>query len=263
MSVLSLLNVIDIRDQLPKADWRIGTRPATTSLTWHYNGPAVPEPRQYGDGLIAQLRGDANYQMRRGWGGTVDGAPHLMYHLVVAADGTLYQTADLYEMLWHCAHADGNSRGLALHFPLGIGQKPTAPQLASAFRASDLLRAQFNIPLNRALGHIEWKHATACPGPFLMEHLIAYRTWLRPTVAPTPTPTGLRRFQLLESLTAPARVRQGPATSYPVAGRMKPQARSCLWTPPSRAKRSRAIPPGCIWRACRTSRPISTLSRKR
>lgn len=220
MTVLSLLGATDIRDQLPRADWRIGTRNATTSLTWHYNGPAVAPDHQAGAGLIAQLKGDAEWQMRKGWGGTVNGAPHLMYHLVIGRDGAMYQTADLYEQLWHCAHQDGNSRGLALHFPLGEGQAPSTAQMAAGFRASDLLRAQFNIPLNRVLGHLEWKHATACPGSILMRYLESYRTGVRPTVAPTPIPAELRRFEVTS--TANANVRQGPGTSFPVAGRMKP-----------------------------------------
>src|SRR5438105_4643558 len=125
MSFLADLGVIDIRDKLPRASWTIGTRAATTSLTWHYSGPPVPPMRQYGDGLIDQLIADARWQMRPGWGGTVGGADGLMYHLVIASDGAAYQARDLDALLWHCAHADGNAHGLALHFPLGTNQAPT------------------------------------------------------------------------------------------------------------------------------------------
>lgn len=210
---------IDIRDQLPRRDWRIGARASTTSITWHYNGPAVASERQYGAGLIAQLAADAAWQMRPGWGGTVNGAPHLMYHLVIASDGRVYQTADLAEILWHCAHQDGNSAGLALHFPLGEGQQPSTAQMISAIRVSEALRARYAIPLNRTLGHLEWKHATACPGPNLMTHLIEYRSHLAPRVVATPTTAGLRRFQL--TCATKANVRQGPGTSYPIAGTLK------------------------------------------
>ena len=157
--------------------------------------------------------------MRPGWGGTKDGADGLMYHLVFASDGQIYQARDLDAMLWHAAHADANSRGLALHFPIGEGQQPTAPQLASAFRASDLLRAQLQIPLNRTLGHLEWKHATACPGPILMQHLMAYRAGAQVVVTPTPTPAGLRRFRI--TCDGVANVRQGPGVGFPVAGTLK------------------------------------------
>jgi len=216
---LSQLNVIDIRSRLPRAKWSIGTRSATTSETWHYNGPAVPSERQRGEGLIQQLIADAQWQMRPGWGGTVDGADGLMYHLIFASDGTIYQARDIDALLWHCAHADGNSRGLAFHFPIGLGQQPSAAQLISAFRASDLLRRRFAIPLNRTIGHLEWKHATACPGPNIMQHLVAYRAGVEPRVTKTPTPAGLKRFLL--TCADKANVRQGPGTNFPIAGTLK------------------------------------------
>ena len=57
MSFLSDLGLIDIRDRLPRRAWIIGEREATTSLTWHWNGPAVHPERQHGAGLIEQLHG--------------------------------------------------------------------------------------------------------------------------------------------------------------------------------------------------------------
>lgn len=222
------LCVVDIGSQLPRANWSIGARTATTSLTWHYNGPAVPIECQRGPGLIAQLRADAEWQMRSGWGGTVNGADGLMYHLAVGSDGTIYQTRDLAALLWHCAHQDGNSSGLALHFPLGSGQRPTPVQLASAIRVCDVLRAHYQIALTRVVGHLEWKHATACPGPTLMQTLTAYRTGLPASIAATALTAGLRRWRIDENLKAPALVRQKPARSeadgqmVPIAGRLKP-----------------------------------------
>jgi hypothetical protein len=222
MNVLDLIGAIDIRGELPHADWRIGQRRATTSVTWHYNGPPVPESRQHGDGLIAQLRADAAYQMRAGWGGTKGGAPGLMYHLVVDSRGAVYQTADLFDILWHCAHADGNSRGLALHFPLGGDQAPTTAQLFAAERATDLLRNAFSIPLSRVFGHLEWKHATACPGPHLMADLVRYRAGAEPVHTPTLIPAGLRRWQINPLYTDPVRVHTAPRLDSPIAGRFKP-----------------------------------------
>ncbi len=219
---LRALGVIDIRHLLPRDTWIIGERESTTSLTWHYNGPEVPEERQYGAGLIAQLRADAEWQMCAGWGGTINGAPHLMYTLVVDALGTIYLTADILEILWHCAHQDGNGCGLALHFPLGGKQEPTAAQLAAAIRVSDAIRARYKIDIRRVMGHLEWKHATACPGTSLMRHLAAYRDGRVPTIIPTPVPAGMRRFQVLTSLDQPARVREAPHLDAKVAGRMKP-----------------------------------------
>ena len=219
---LRQLGVIDIRERLPRAAWSIGRRSATTSLTYHYNGPPVPLTRQRGPGLIAQLRIDAAYQMKPGWGGTKDGADGLMYHLVVGADGAILLARDLDALLWHCGHGDGNSHGLALHLPIGGSQAPTPAQLASTIRLTDALRSHYRIPLARTLGHLEWKHATLCPGPALMAAVRSYRSDMVPIVVPTPTPAGLRRWQIRWDLGVNANVRQGPGVSFPVAGRMKP-----------------------------------------
>lgn len=225
---LRALGVIDIRHLLPRDTWIIGERDATTSLTWHYNGPEVRIERQYGEGLIAQLCADAVWQMKAGWGGTINGAPHLMYHLVVDALGAIYLTADIQEILWHCAHQDGNSRGLALHFPLGGKQEPTTVQLAAGIRVSDAIRARYKLDMRRVFGHVEWKRATACPGTSLMRHLAAYRDGRAPVIVPTPTPAGMRLFEIKPDLGANAQVRQAPRKRWPngaevkVAGRLKP-----------------------------------------
>lgn len=213
------LQVVDLRDKLPKRSWQIGVRADTTSITWHYNGPAVAPVHQFGAGLIAQLVADAQYQMRPGWGGTVNGAPHLMYHLVFGADGAVYLTSDIYEILWHCAHQDGNSHGLALHFPIGEGQSPTPQQLSSALRVTDALRVRSSIPHERVLGHLEWKHATLCPGAILMQMLRSYRGGQAPVVQPTPLAPNLRQFLL--TCDGKANVRQGPGTTFPIAGTLK------------------------------------------
>jgi hypothetical protein len=145
-----------------------------------------------------------------------------MYTIVVDALGTVYQVADIDEILWHCAHADGNGRGLALHFPLGGRQEPTPAQLAAGFRVSDALRGAFNISFDRVMGHLEWKRATACPGPALMWHLIAYRAGRTPIIRPTPTPAGLRRWKIRPDLIDKVNVRQGPGVNFKIAGTLKP-----------------------------------------
>lgn len=229
MDWLRDLGVVSIADQLPRAAWAIGTRAATTSITWHYNGPAVPPDRQVGAGLLAQLRADAAYQMRPGWGGAPSGADGLMYHFVIAADGAIYQTRALDALLWHCAHQDGNSRGLALHLPLGGNQAPAPAQLRALIQLTTALRAACGIVMGRTLGHQEWKHATACPGVPLMRALLDYRGGIyAPQVAPTPLPDGMRRWRITPTLDASARVRllpqtrRGDGTEIPIVTRLKP-----------------------------------------
>lgn len=216
---LAELNIRDIRAQLPRADWIIGLRDGTTSITVHYNGPPLPPERQRGDGLIAQLQGDARYHMTPGWGGTVNGSPHIAYHYCVASDGVIYQLCSDREILWHCGHQDGNSHGLAIHFPLGGDQDATAIQWSRGLQLIDALCLFYNVPRARVFGHLEWKHATACPGQ-LQPHVEAYRGAAQPP-APTIVP-GLRQFQISPNLAASARVRQGPGVSFPIAGHMKP-----------------------------------------
>ncbi len=216
------LNIVDIRHLLPAHDWKIGFRTQTTSLTWHWNGGPVPDAHRSGDGLIQQLINDSYWQMRPGWGGTINGAPHLMYHLCVGADGQAYQTSEITEQLWHAAHQDANSNGLSLHFVLGQGQEPTPAQLTTGLLLSDALRDIYRIPRQRILGHLEWKHATACPGPALMRELLAYRKQQAPLFAPVPPLKNIRRFRLSLDLPFAARVRQGPGLSFPVATRLKP-----------------------------------------
>ena len=217
---LPQLNAVDIRDRLPRASWEIGRRPATTSITVHYNGPAVSPSKQTGEGLISQLIIDANWQMQPGWGGSTNGADGLMYHLVVAADGTIYQTRDLDSMLWHCGHQDGNTNGLALHLPLGDNQDATDVQWKAVLFALDTLRAAYNISFDRVVGHLEWKHATQCPGPNLMPRVQTYRSWAASNVQPTPIPANIGKFLVISP--DALNVRQGPGMEFPIAGTLKP-----------------------------------------
>lgn len=218
---LNELGIIDIRRQLPRAKWSIGRRPATTSITVHYNGPPVAMARQSGVGLISQLTADAVWQMRPGWGGTHDGADGLQYHFVVDGLGTIYQARDIDAILWHCAHQDGNGRGLSVHLPLGGSQDATPRQWARVVALLDALRAAYHIPAQRVVGHLEWKHATACPGR-LMPRVAQYRDDNPAVVAPTPTPPGLVRMRVLPELKASVNIRQGPGRSFAVAGSYKP-----------------------------------------
>lgn len=222
MGILQDIGAIDIIHRLPRRNWIIGKRRKTTLLVWHYNGPPVPTARQYGQGLIEQLRIDAAWQMRAGWGGTKGGAPGLMYALVFDALGNVYQTQPLDDILWHCANEDGNSHGLALHVPVGGSQVPSDACLTALKRTTSLLCSYYKIPKNRVLGHKEVKPTTACPGVSLMNNLRAWRMGMGPIVKPTPTPIGLRRFVVREDLTMNVNVRQGPGVRFPVAGRYKP-----------------------------------------
>lgn len=217
MTQLAQLPIFDITHELPRRDWIIGTRPATDSITLHWNGPTVAQSRQRGAGLIEQLIADSNWQMRPGWGNTKNGAPHLMYGYVVDTDGVIYRTARPDEMLWHCAHQVGNSRGLAIHFPIGEGQDVTPWQWTVGLRLVEALRQDYNVVKKRVFGHLEWTGLTKCPGPRLMGRLLAYRG-NTPAPAPTVVP-GLRKFRVIAE--DGLKIRQGPAKAFPEAGKLK------------------------------------------
>lgn len=217
---LASLNAVDIRSRLPRAPWEIGRRAATTSITVHYNGPEVPLSHQSGDGLITQLIADTNWQMQKGWGGTTNGADGLQYHLVIASDGTVYQARDLDSMLWHCAHQDGNTNGLAVHLPLGGMQAPTDVQWIAVMKVLNALRMAYAVPASRVVGHIEWKHATQCPGPVVQPRVVAYRQGAGPILPPNGQ-SGLLRYQVISADNL--NIREGPGLN-PKTGQLYPVA---------------------------------------
>lgn len=214
---LPQLNAVDIRSKLPRASWEIGRRSSTTSITVHYNGPAVPSSHQSGDGLLSQLKTDCAWQMQPGWGGSTNGADGLMYHLVIASDGIVYQARDLDALLWHCGHADGNTNGLAVHLPIGDSQMPSDVQWQATLKTIETLRRAFVLSVPRILGHIEWKHATQCPGPNIMQRLVAYRQGQSGIVTPTGG-MGLVRYQVVNLAPGDTlNIREGRGTNYPIA----------------------------------------------
>jgi hypothetical protein len=171
------MNILDLRQKLPlNSRWdgaTIGTRGQTRFVTLHYNGPAVPEHRQSGLGLMQQLRIDLDWQTQPGWSGVPQGADGLQYHFVVAADGTVYQTRDEDALLWHCANGTGNAQSLSVHFPIGGLQEPTDAMWQAGVALVEHLRHKYSIARGAVLGHLEWSSNT-CPGR-LMPRIVEYR----------------------------------------------------------------------------------------
>lgn len=227
MSALERLHIVDLRGQLPHDEWIIGLRKRTDSITWHWNGPAVAEHRMHGDGLVDQLIDDAIWQMRPGWGGTKEGAPHLMYHLAIGSDGQIYLCCKLDEKLWHCGHQDGNGTGLSIHLAVGKHadgreQRLTPRQADSLLDLTEALRLDYQISRSRIVGHREWTGLTECPGNEIMELLQTYRAGKTPLIFQPELPAGVRAFQIRPELTANARVRQDYRLNAKIAGTLKP-----------------------------------------
>src|SRR4051794_32389979 len=135
MTALAQLNILDLRAQLPRnprADPDLGTFAAKTSVTLHYNGPAVRGAGNR-DEEIHQLVMDAAYHIGKIWGYSAGRALYgngIMYHFAVLSDGTICQLRNLDCILWHCANGSGNRTSMSVHLPLGEGQPPTPAQWA-------------------------------------------------------------------------------------------------------------------------------------
>lgn len=211
MTRLATLGLGDLRRDLPRRSWEIGRNAHKTTITLHYNGPAVANRTHAAE--IAQLIGDARYHMRPGGVGAANGADGIQYHLAILSDGTFYQLRDLDAELWHCANAAGNSSSIAIHLPLGGTQDATAPQWQAFGVLSDALIADYRMAGRSAVrGHREWprsdgKPQSTCPGPLLMARLIDWRQ------TRTSEPACLR-FRVIVDV---VNIREGKGTQYPVA----------------------------------------------
>ncbi|NNJ10582.1 N-acetylmuramoyl-L-alanine amidase [Chloroflexales bacterium ZM16-3] len=194
----------DIRELLPRANWSIGHREgAPRYVTLHYNGPTVMNRTPKGE--INQLIGDARWHMRPGALGAKNGGDGLQYHYAVLSDGTIHQLRDEADVLWHCGNSVGNQWSLSVHLPLGGQQDATEPQWASTLRLFGWLTTRHLIPVQRVLGHKEWK-ATDCPGPLITPRLLRWRD-----AAPAT------QIAALLEATVDVGVYEGPGTTFPIA----------------------------------------------
>jgi hypothetical protein len=145
--------VIDIRATLPRRNWSIGTWSPKTSVTVHWNGPAV----DYQANPVNVAIADAQYHIDKNWGTASSPAygDGIMYHRLYAPDGTVFQTRDDDAVLWHC-NSSGNTTSFAWQVMTGQGQTATTAQLDS------LARDLVDSGLERK-GHRDWS-STQCPG---------------------------------------------------------------------------------------------------
>jgi N-acetylmuramoyl-L-alanine amidase len=207
---LASLDVRDLRPQLniiPGVPSRAQRQGAVTSLTLHYNGPAVAGVGTPERELRQIVRIDVpNHQQRIG-------ADSLMYHLVVLSDGSIHQTRDYELIAWHCRNREGNHHSLAIHLPVGGAQRPTARQWDATVALFEALIEDYDLEGPGIVkGHREWSE-TECPGPHLMERL---RAWRGASSPPTDTAGDAGFYRVRRDVSA-ARVRTGPGREFPVA----------------------------------------------
>ncbi|NJL06757.1 MAG: N-acetylmuramoyl-L-alanine amidase [Chloroflexaceae bacterium] len=171
-------SIIDIRSQLPlNPRWggaTIGYRPETRYITWHYNGPALPEYMAYGEGLMRWARSALDWQTRSGWSGTANGADGFCYNYIVGTDA-VYLARDTDAQLWHAGNYEANTYSAAIVFPIGGGQAVPDAMLLNAAYITDVLLAWYNLPRNAVFGHRDWSANTLCPGDVIGTHLAAYK----------------------------------------------------------------------------------------
>lgn len=140
----------------------------------HYNGPAIPETAD----PLTVIHNEAAYHCGPIWGRDAAGRPFygdgIMYHLMIWRDGTLYQTRDLEDVLWHCGSWPENAQALAIQVMIGEGQHATAEQIERLRQVVDEWQAMGRTDRASVKGHQEVS-STACPGTLMRDFVWPYR----------------------------------------------------------------------------------------
>jgi hypothetical protein len=197
--LLRAIIAIDLTPRLATLPRKPGyTTPALrgveNGITLHYGGHDATTNRSRAT-EIERLVSYAKHHLQLVWDHDKDGRPiygdSIMYDLAVLSDGAIVLLRPDRRKLWHCGNKDGNATSWAVIVPLGVGQDLTEPQRTSLFRLFDVLRQISGIARRNVVGHNEWprtsgaaipqtsyrvvKPQSACPGPVLHRHLVAYR----------------------------------------------------------------------------------------
>jgi len=158
----------DVRAELPLASWEIGRYGPKTSITVHWNGPPIPAWVHPLDVIL----GDAWYHISKDWSDAVgvQGGDGIMYHWLIAPDGTIYKTRDDDATLYHCGNEIGNERSYAVQVMVGgdstgVGDPCTPAQL----------NALTDLQLDEVKPHRIWS-GTTCPG-LELTNWVANRSW--------------------------------------------------------------------------------------
>lgn len=205
-SAIAALSIFDIRSKLavrpsnPPGCRRVRNG-YLTGATLHYNGP----PMSVAGNPAAEERFIITTDVREHQNRI--GADSLQYHFCILSDGKILYTRDWMYQAWHCGNKEGNEHHLAIHLPIGGAQEPTIVQWESTVRLFEAILKDFKLGSRSAIkGHKEWS-STLCPGEPLMARLKAWRTG-------ETFQGGI--FHIRHDVDA-ANVREGPATTFPVA----------------------------------------------
>ena len=132
--------------------------------SWAYQGRIISEAEARR--LIAQGK-----RVKYPWG-------DIGYHWFITGDGKLHKGRD---EQWVGAHA--KTAGYSMNYQsLGIAltgnfevENPAKEQIATLDELLQRLRAKYNIPKEKVLGHREIPHSTLCPGKNFLPYLRTYR----------------------------------------------------------------------------------------
>lgn len=232
MSALDQLPILDLTaqiDQIPRMRGHqvLAARGHEAWSTFHYSAVVYFDRSRAAE--LRRILDEARYQIGKNW--AKPGQPPiygdgLMYDFVILTDGTIVRTRKRRQRLWHVNNLTGNDGSWSNHWMLGPGQDLSPEQRRSSFALADAQRADSGIPRDHVVAHCEWPLTrgaarpsavykrqfgqSACPGPLLHQHVAAYRAGL-------DTPAAPLRFRVVME----ANVRQGPGTTFPIAGVMR------------------------------------------
>jgi len=141
------------------------------SITVHYQGLEVL--REMTDADAKQLvMSDALEHIHRDWSREipgVQGGGGVMYHLMIAPSGTVFQCRDLGDYLWHCGNEYGNIHSIAVQVMCGPTTPPTDAQFTSLDKLLDEL--MLKDPRLRAIYPHQFWSPTSCPGHVLVTYV--------------------------------------------------------------------------------------------
>ncbi|MDP8257103.1 MAG: peptidoglycan recognition family protein [Candidatus Alcyoniella australis] len=152
------------------------------SLPWNPSRPRWPQQRdleKIDRVILHQSLGHAdpsgnrdvfginNYHVSPGNHISAGGCPHICYHLVVDDDGSIYQTNELTDVVWHCKGQNSRSIGIMLvgNFagPGHSGGEPTEAQEQAFIALTKHLVKTLGLAMDGFFGHRDFGKL-ACPG---------------------------------------------------------------------------------------------------
>jgi N-acetyl-anhydromuramyl-L-alanine amidase AmpD len=126
-----------------------------THLAIHHTAtPPTVQPER-----IAQLHVNADPDRGK------DPWPGMGYHFFIYPDGRIARTQPLGAIVYHVAHHNASSVGIALAGSFLNGRLPTPEQIRSAAHLVAWLLQELELPLEQVWGHQEFEgNSTVCPG---------------------------------------------------------------------------------------------------